>query len=38
MNAALDADLSVLGDAGFKYLEEHYDVEDAVDGVLRHLG
>lgn len=34
---AMGCDLQGLGNNGFEYLKNHYDVEDSIQGILQHL-
>lgn len=38
INCVLDSDIHVLGENGYEYLKQNYDVEDSVKGILNHLG
>lgn len=37
ITCALDSDLHVLGENGYEYLKQNYDVEDSVKRILSHL-
>lgn len=34
---AIESNLAKLGENGFSYLKSHYDVEDSVNGILKHI-